>query len=169
MPRSWRGCWYFNCCSSFEIQILESENVLGLPLRSDLLAIRVFPEQLPLMNLQKDFPAYLPSGEGSAKKFGSVDVTVKTVTTTADYVITTLAVGGGKVSSEMMWQHLFYYTFNLLTAPFPSPLSPTHSGMPIENVRYAKRTNCIFIHLSNVRNLNFASAPVGRLLGGAFR
>ena len=40
---------------------------------------------------------YLPRGEGSAKTFGGIEVTVKQITKKADYTVTTLNIADSKV------------------------------------------------------------------------
>ena len=40
---------------------------------------------------------YLPRGEGSAKSFGGIEVTVKQITKKADYTVTTLNIADSKV------------------------------------------------------------------------
>ena len=40
---------------------------------------------------------YLPRGEGSAKSFGGISVTVKQITKKADYTVTTLNIADSKV------------------------------------------------------------------------
>ena len=40
---------------------------------------------------------YLPKGEGNAKRFGGIDVTVKQIVKKADYTLTTLNIADSKV------------------------------------------------------------------------